>query len=858
MESEPETRDDPAADIARLRQELERTRDQLQRAAEQPQALAALEARERRFRDIADAAGEFLWEVDASGRFTYVNQICHTLLGYAEQEVVGKMHFYDFHPEQGREEFRRSAMEVFARRGTFVGFYNQIVGKDGKLHELLTNGVPIIAENGELLGYRGSDRDITELRRTEAALAAEANRRRVLFEQSRDGIVVLDTTGKVFESNRRFADMLGYPVEELCQLHVWDWDVRWTREQLLDMIGALGSAGDHFETRHRRKDGSCYDTEISTSATVLGDEKLVLCICRDITRRLRSETLLRARLRLSEIAKQGTLQALVQFALDSAELLTGSCIGFFHFIDPDQETVTLQTWSTNTLLKMCQAEGADRHYPVAKAGVWADCMQTRAAVIHNDYASLPHKSVLPEGHAPLIRELTFPLLRDGRVVAILGVGNKVVDYAQDDVEVVQQLASMLMDLVARKQAEDDRHQMELQLLHTQKLESLGILAGGIAHDFNNILAGIRGYADLVLTELAPATTIFQRVEEIRTATRRAADLTRQILTYAGKGPFRPEALDVSHVVGDMRRMLEVAVSKKATLDYDLAAELPATQADASQIRQVLMNLVANASEALGENAGRISITTRAVKSDADIKVDSVFGLRLPAGQYVALEVTDNGSGMEEASLRRIFDPFFTTKFAGRGLGLATVQGIVRSHHGAVLVSSRPGRGSTFCVLLPATEGVRAPGPVTPAASAEHPARQGSGTVLVVDDEESVRKSTEAMLVCRGFDVLTAGDGEEALDMFRRNRERIVCVLLDLTMPKMSGAEVLAELRRMAPEVRVILTSGYPEEETMRRVAGQRVLGFVQKPSPIDEMIVRLQKSLAEDRDPPADAGLAAK
>jgi CheY-like chemotaxis protein len=362
----------------------------------------------------------------------------------------------------------------------------------------------------------------------------------------------------------------------------------------------------------------------------------------------------------------------------------------------------------------------------------------------------------------------------------------------------------------------------------------------------------------VLTELAPATTIFQRVEEIRTATRRAADLTRQILTYAGKGPFRPEALDVSHVVGDMRRMLEVAVSKKATLDYDLAAELPATQADASQIRQVLMNLVANASEALGENAGRISITTRAVKSDADIKVDSVFGLRLPAGQYVALEVTDNGSGMEEASLRRIFDPFFTTKFAGRGLGLATVQGIVRSHHGAVLVSSRPGRGSTFCVLLPATEGVRAPGPVTPAASAEHPARQGSGTVLVVDDEESVRKSTEAMLVCRGFDVLTAGDGEEALDMFRRNRERIVCVLLDLTMPKMSGAEVLAELRRMAPEVRVILTSGYPEEETMRRVAGQRVLGFVQKPSPIDEMIVRLQKSLAEDRDPPADAGLAAK
>jgi len=851
MESKVLSLHDAEAQIARLRQELLAAREQLDRANEATMAeretRVALEANERRFHDISEATGEFMWEVDSTGLYTYANQTCHTLLGYTPQELVGRLHFFDLYPAAGRDEFRHRAFEVFARKGAFIGLENQAVTKDGRVIELLTNGVPILDAEGEVIGYRGSDQNITERKRAEAALAREVERRRVLFDQSRDGIVVLDWNGKVFEANRRYAEMLGYTPDELRQLHVWDWDTRWTREQLLEKIRALGSRGDHFETRHRRKDGSYYEVEISTSATFSDGEKLVLCICRDVSQRRRSDALLRTRLRLSELAKHGTLQALVRFGVDSAEMLTGSSIGFFHFLDAEEESVRLQTWSTNTLAKGCHVEGAGRHYPLLQAGVWTDCVQRREPVIHNDYPNLPHKKGVPEGHVPLHRELTVPVLRDDRVVAVLGVGNKLGDYNHDDVAVVMELASMLMDLVGRKQAEESQHQLELQLLHTQKLESLGILAGGIAHDFNNILAGIRGYADLVLADLSPVSVAYQRVEEICTATRRAADLTRQILTYAGKGQFHPEPLDLSHVVEDMRRMLEVAVSKKATLCFALAKGLPATQADVSQIRQVVMNLVANAAEALGESPGLVSIATDVVHLDCDLPVTSAFGNRLPRGEYVVMEVADTGIGMDEATQRKIFDPFYSTKFAGRGLGLATVQGIVRTHQGAVLVSSSPGEGSTFRVLLPASGQL----PV-PVAEVQPRFRRGtgSGTVLVVDDEEAIRSSTRALLMVNGFDVLTAGDGEQALEIFHQHQAQIVCVLLDLTMPKMSGEEVLRQLRKISPDVRVILTSGYTEEETMRRVAGQRVFAFVQKPDPIDGAIAHLQQDLAEERATP--------
>ena len=291
-----------------------------------------------------------------------------------------------------------------------------------------------------------------------------------------------------------------------------------------------------------------------------------------------------------------------------------------------------------------------------------------------------------------------------------------------------------VDITERERAEKEKLEMERRLLHAQKLESLGVLAGGIAHDFNNILAGIMGYADLAQLRLPASEPVRDGHRGDQEGHQRAADLTRQMLAYSGKGRFIVEPVDLSRLVEDSQKMLAMSVSKKATVSYNLAADLPPIQADASQMCQVLMNLVINASEALGEQGGAIAVSTSALRCEAKDLAGKGLGQDLPEGRYVCLQVADTGCGMDEQTLAKIFDPFFTTKFTGRGLGLAAVHGIVRGHKGAIQVSSEPGKGTTFRVLFPAN------GPAAPATRNESAATPGrsSGTVLVVDDEEMVR------------------------------------------------------------------------------------------------------------------------
>ena len=360
------------------------------------------------------------------------------------------------------------------------------------------------------------------------------------------------------------------------------------------------------------------------------------------------------------------------------------------------------------------------------------------------------------------------------------------------------------DVTERKQAEDEKLELERRLLHAQKLESLGILAGGIAHDFNNILAGIMGYADLAMLRLPTSQPALADIEVIKKAAQRAADLTRQMLAYSGKGRFIVEPVDLSQVVKDMYEILEISISKKASLKCNLASGLPAVHADASQIQQVILNLVMNASETFGEDSGIITIATDAIQCNAT-DCAAVGGRNdLREGSYVRLVVTDTGCGMDEQTLAKIFDPFFTTKFTGRGLGLAADHGIVRGHKGAIRVASKPGEGTTFQVLFPASDAI-----ATVSAGESIPAKpwRGTGTVLVVDDEEMVRNLATRMIEHAGFVALTANDGEDAVRLYREHQDAIVCVLLDLTMPKMNGEETLRELQRISPNVRVILSSG---------------------------------------------------
>ncbi len=388
------------------------------------------------------------------------------------------------------------------------------------------------------------------------------------------------------------------------------------------------------------------------------------------------------------------------------------------------------------------------------------------------------------------------------------------------------IMSVNLDITERKRAEEEREKLEAQMREVQKLESLGVLAGGIAHDFNNLLMAILGNADLALLSLSPASPVRQNLEEIVRASQRAADLCRQMLAYSGKGRFVVDRYDLSEIVREMAQMLEVSVSKKASLRYLFAEELPPVEADATQMRQIIMNLITNASEALGDESGVISVATGVMECDRAYLSESYLDDKLPEGWYVYLEVSDTGCGMDAETRSRIFDPFFTTKFTGRGLGLAAVLGIVRGHKGAIKVYSEPGKGTAFKILLPALEWK--PGD-RPRIAEQSAAPRGGGTILLVDDDAYVRDVGSKMLERLGFQVLTAANGREGLDVFRRRGAQIDCVILDLTMPEMGGEEAFRELRRLRSDVCVILSSGYNEQDVVQRFVGKGLAGFVQKP-----------------------------
>jgi PAS domain S-box-containing protein len=363
-------------------------------------------------------------------------------------------------------------------------------------------------------------------------------------------------------------------------------------------------------------------------------------------------------------------------------------------------------------------------------------------------------------------------------------------------------------------------------LASQKLESVGQLAGGIAHDFNNLLGGILASAELALSELAEGSSPVEELERIRTAAVRGGEIVGQLMIYSGKEGPAFELTDLSSLVAEMLHLLKISISKHAVLKIELGERLPAMYANAAQIRQIVMNLVTNASEAIGERDGVVRVVTSRT-SGAECPSD---------GDYLKLEVSDTGAGMPPEVQARIFDPFFTTKFTGRGLGLATVQGIIRAHAGTIRVDSSPGQGTRIVILLPCTDQVAVDTRETAAHAPTRNAGPTAGTVLMVEDEESLRQPVAKLLRGSGFCVIEAGDGATAVELFRANASKITVVLLDMTLPGRNGPEVFVELCRIRPGVRVILTSAYSEETFLSAIEGHPVTHFVRKPYALSDLM----------------------
>ncbi len=387
------------------------------------------------------------------------------------------------------------------------------------------------------------------------------------------------------------------------------------------------------------------------------------------------------------------------------------------------------------------------------------------------------------------------------------------------------------EIEVRHAAENAHRDVERRMRQTQKLESLGAMAGGVAHDFNNLLVGIIGNAELGESESSKDSPFHEYFHEIGKAGRKAADLTSQMLAYSGKTPRSEEKVNINHLIREMETLIGAAIDKRARREDKLDESIPEVKVDADQFRQVLLNLVTNASEALTDGEGVIRMETgvREVKPD---EVEDLFsGTYLAAGRYLVIRVSDTGSGIPAEHIPKVFDPFFTTRFTGRGLGLAAVMGIVRAHHGTMTVQSEVGKGTTFSVLVPIeVVGARKSGVAGIATSMSSEERKA---ILVADDDEAVRQVASAMLKRLGVDVLTAKDGVEAIEIFKTNEARISGVLLDVTMPRMSGVETLQELRNLRKDLPVVLMSGYSEDEALVQFAGKTIADFLQKPFTLD-------------------------
>ncbi len=399
------------------------------------------------------------------------------------------------------------------------------------------------------------------------------------------------------------------------------------------------------------------------------------------------------------------------------------------------------------------------------------------------------------------------------------------------------------DVTPRRQQEAE--QVQDRLTRAQQLETLGLLAGGIAHDFNNLLASILGNASLALSVLPAGSDAHRAVERVVASADTAASLTKQMLAYSGKGRFVVEPLDLSALVEESADLLGVTISKAARLQLRTAPDLPLVRADAAQLRQLVMNLITNASDALEDQPGTITITTRAVQADGDSLASAWLDRELPPGCYVELEVADTGCGMDHDTQQHMFDPFFSTKDHGHGLGMAAIQGIVRGHEGALRVVSEVGRGTAIQVLMRSVEDDC---PCTTSTPPEPLVEERPPCVLVVDDEDGVRTFLQAALEMHGHTVLAADDGDVAVDVFARDPDAVDLVLLDMTMPRMSGVETFHALREIRPDIRILLTSGYNQADATSHFTADGRAGFIQKPYRLARLLDAIRALLPTEQD----------
>ncbi|MGO8879715.1 MAG: PAS domain S-box protein [Desulfomonilaceae bacterium] len=754
--------------------------------------------------------------LDENGYFLAVNRAWLDTLGYSREEVIGKW-FGDFLAPGYQEHFKIN-FPRFKAAGEIHGVEFEMVRKDGSIISVAFEG-QIARDQRE--GFKQTHcifQDITQRKRTEEALQDSEERYRILFETAADGIFIIDAEGenkgRIVSANPAAVVRSGYTVDELLALRMSDLDTPESAKQFSRRFEQL-LRGETLrdEVTHRRKDGTVLSLEICDRLFVQSGHQYVVAIHRDITERKVTEEALRHSQEMLLLTLEGANLGIWDWDLTTGKALWSERNQRMLGYEPNEFEPNIKNWK-----RLVHPED------------WPKVSETLNLHLEAKLPTFEVEYRIKNKHG------------DWQWVQALG---KIMEFDADKKPI--RITGVAADITERKRLEQERLEMERKLLHSQKLESLVVMAGGIAHDFNNQLAIVLGNLEFALMERDINPEVSLSIKNAIEAAKRSAELSRKIQNYTGNALYRAAELDLKELLTKNLSQLKSCVSKHVTLNLEIDSTLPTIKGDADQIQRLVMNILDNASEAIGDGEGEVRLSAGAMDCDTEYLSRSRAVNHPAPGRFVFLEVSDTGDGMDAETQRQLFDPFFSTKFTGRGLGMAEALGIVKGHHGAIIVDSELGKGTTIRVLFPVSKEAQTSSDTNKEAveteSAEPLTINRRKTVLLVEDEAGVRDLAVRRLDILGYDTIVAGDGAEGVHIFRERLNEIDLVMLDFKMPKMNGVEAFEELIRIKPDVKVLLSSGYTEDVVMQSFPGQRPAGVLHKPYNMEALKGALERLL---------------
>ncbi|MCG6916926.1 MAG: PAS domain S-box protein [Deltaproteobacteria bacterium] len=755
---------------------------------------------EQRYRSILENIEEGYFEVDLAGNFTFVNDALCKIAGYDRDELIGMNNREYTTGEIAKKMYQAFNKTYETGEAARIVDYD-IFRKDGSTRTLELSASLMTDSTGKPAGFRGVVRDVTERKRAEEALRESEERYRSLFNNNHTVMLIIDPeTAAIVDANPAACSFYGWSHKELTSKKITDINTLTSEQVFQEIERAQSEENQHFFFRHRLAKDEIVEVEVFSGPIMLNGKKLLYSIVHDVTERKKVMEALRDSEEKYRTVLESNPDPVVVYDIE----------GKVVYLNPAFSRVFGWTLGERLGRKM-DLFVPEESWPETK-------MMIDRILAGESFSGIASRRYNKEGKI-------IPVSISGAVLRDMD-GNPVGSVIN------------LRDISEQKK-------LESQLQHAQKMEAVGTLAGGIAHDFNNLLQAIQGYTELLLMRKKEGEPGLRELQEVIRASKRGAELTQQLLTFSRKVESKTKPLDLNQEVSELRQLLERTLPKMIELEFNLAADLRMINADSAQLKQVLMNLAVNAKDAMPEG-GKLVIETQ------NIILDQEFCKRyaeVKPGDYVLLSMADTGHGMEKETLEHIFDPFYTTKEVGKGtgLGLAIVYGIVKNHEGYVMCYSRPERGTSFRIYLPALEAATKHEEVVESLEGKSPAMGGSETILLVDDEEFIRELGVDVLGQAGYTVLTASNGEQALEIYRREGERIALVILDLIMPGMGGSKCLKELIKIGPQPRVLIASGYSPDASTKGALEAGAADFINKPYDTKQLLELVRKILDTNR-----------